>query len=211
MSAPPGPDNPDPAMLSPEQINLYIANHAEWQRKLMVRLRQLIHSTGHDVEEAWRSQVPHFDVASLPLLSITASKNAVCVHFPKGAQFKSSRLAYEPCAEDKPGRTVRFHEGDPLPEAGFTSLVNKAAALNLKLAGHHGKDALMEELEAVLKKDPTAWANWESFSPSHRKEYWEWIADGRREETRKRRIAKALEMIREGASHVEAGNQVPDA
>lgn len=190
-------------MQSPERINLYIAEHPEWQRKMMVRLRQIIHSACSDVEENWRAQGPHFDLASEPMLNFCASKNCVSVHFPKGAQFKSSRLPYEPCAEDKPGRTVKFKEGDALHEAGFTSLVQKAAALNRKLAERKGRETPYTELESVLRKDPSAWANWESFPPSHRKEYVEWVADGRKEETRKRRIAQALEMIREGMAREE--------
>jgi uncharacterized protein YdeI (YjbR/CyaY-like superfamily) len=35
-------------------------------------------------------------------------------------------------------------------------------------------------------------------SLSHRREYVEWIEETRREETRERRIAKAVERVREG-------------
>ncbi|MCB0772410.1 MAG: YdeI/OmpD-associated family protein [Flavobacteriales bacterium] len=200
-------------MLPSEQINLYIAEQPEWQRKLMVRLRQLIHSACPEVEEAWRAQAPHFDLASQPLLTITAGKTCISVQFPKGAQFKSTRQPYEPCAEDKPGRTVKFHEGSAIHEAGFSSLVTKAAALNQKLAkaGSEGKDPLHTELEAVLRKDPSAWANWGSFSPSCRREYEEWVNDGRSEETRKRRIAQALEMIRTGFTRQEEEHRVKGA
>ena len=195
-------------MLTPEQINLYIAGHPEWQRKLMVRLRQLVHSGTEEVQEKWRAQTPHFELAELPLLSISASKTSVSVTFPKGAQFKSTRMPYEACSEDKPGRCVKFREGDTINEAAFTTLVQRAIALNLKLAKEESEAAgnkapMYTELESVLRKDPSAWANWESFKPSSRKEYTEWVADGRKEETRKRRIAQALESIREGLTKEE--------
>ncbi|MBK7944376.1 MAG: DUF1801 domain-containing protein [Flavobacteriales bacterium] len=48
-------------MLPQEQINLYIAEQPEWQRKLLVRLRQLIHSVDEEVEETWKWNSPHFD------------------------------------------------------------------------------------------------------------------------------------------------------
>ena len=54
------------------------------------------------------------------------------------------------------------------------------------------------ELTQCLKKDDRAWEHWGKFSYSHKKEYVEWITDAKQDETRKRRIAKALEMIREG-------------
>ena len=190
-------------MLSPEQINLYIAGHPEWQRKLMVRLRQLVHSGNEDVQEKWRAQSPHFELAELPLLSISASKTSVSVTFVKGGQFKSTRMPYEACSEDKPGRCVKFREGDTINEAAFTTLVQRAIALNLKLAKDDSKEPLYTELESVLRKDASAWANWETFKPIYRKEYAEWVADGRKEETRKRRIAQALESIREGLTKEE--------
>ncbi len=194
-------------MLASERINLYIADQPEWHRRTMVRLRQLIHSASNEVEEQWRGQSPHFDVAGQPLLNITSSKTAVCVQFPKGAQFKSTRLPYENCAEDKTGRTVKFREGETINEAGFSNLVERAVALNHRIA-KAGEGTSSAELEAVLRKDPTAWANWETFSPSCRKEYTEWVADGRKEETRKRRIAQAFELIREGLTKEEEEHRV---
>lgn len=203
-------------MLIPEQINLYIAEHPEWQRKLMVRLRQLVHSVNADVEETWRAQSPHFDLASNPVLGICASKTSVSVIFPKGAQFKSARLPYEPCAEDKPGRTVKFREGDTINEAAFSALVQRAVAVNDKLTkveaeANGRKQPDHAELESILRKDPNAWANWGSFHASTRQEYAEWISDGKKEETRKRRIAQALEMIREGITKEEAEHRVKGA
>jgi uncharacterized protein YdeI (YjbR/CyaY-like superfamily) len=36
---------------------------------------------------------------------------------------------------------------------------------------------------------------------THRREYAEWIADAQKEETPTRRVAKALEMLRDGVRH----------
>ena len=41
-------------MQAQEQINLYIAELPEWQRKLLVRLRQLVHTVDDEVEETWK-------------------------------------------------------------------------------------------------------------------------------------------------------------
>lgn len=202
-------------MLTPEQINLYIAGHPEWQRKLLVRMRQLIHAVNEDVEETWRGQCPHFNIADMPVVGISATKTAVCATFPKGAHFKSARLPYESCQEEKPGRCIKLREGESLNEAAFSSLVNKAMAWALNAAnaegdgGHH--HAAHAELENVLRKDPSAWANWGAFSPAHRREYKEWVADGKKEETRKRRIAQALEMIRDGVTKEESEHRVKGA
>ena len=48
-------------MIATEQINLYIAEQPEWQRKLLVRARQIIHAVDPPVEETWKWNSPHFD------------------------------------------------------------------------------------------------------------------------------------------------------
>ena len=93
-------------MLIPEQINLYIAEHPEWQRKLMVRLRQLVHAVNDEVEETWRAQSPHFELASMPVLGICASKTSVSVMFPKGCLLYTSDAADERSSVDLGGRRI---------------------------------------------------------------------------------------------------------
>ena len=79
-------------------------------------------------------------------------------------------------------------------------------AIKLNQAGTKLSDAkparkalvLPTEFEAVLHKDEAAWEHWEKFNYTHKKEYVEWVNDAKQDETRKRRIAQALEMIRDG-------------
>lgn len=52
------------------------------------------------------------------------------------------------------------------------------------------------DLEAAL--DGEAREAFERMSYTHRKEYADWIMEAKRPETRKRRVAKAVQMIREG-------------
>lgn len=54
------------------------------------------------------------------------------------------------------------------------------------------------EFAAALKKNKKAAAVFEGFSPSCKREYVEWIAEAKREETRDKRIATAVEWIAEG-------------
>jgi uncharacterized protein YdeI (YjbR/CyaY-like superfamily) len=55
-------------------------------------------------------------------------------------------------------------------------------------------------LVAALKKNKKAQAAFEAFSPSHRREYIEWIAEAKTEPTRDKRIATTLEWLMEGKS-----------
>jgi hypothetical protein len=55
---------------------------------------------------------------------------------------------------------------------------------------------LPKDFAAALDND--ARAEFDRMSYSHRKDYVDWIKEAKREETRRRRIAKAVEMIRQG-------------
>jgi len=54
------------------------------------------------------------------------------------------------------------------------------------------------ELRAALDADPAAAAAFDAMSYSHRREYVEWVTDAKREETRRRRVAAAVERVRQG-------------
>jgi Bacteriocin-protection, YdeI or OmpD-Associated/Domain of unknown function (DUF1905) len=53
-------------------------------------------------------------------------------------------------------------------------------------------------LAAALAGDPAAQAKFDALAFTHRKEFARWIAEAKREETRERRVAQALTMLREG-------------
>ncbi len=192
-------------MQAQEKINLYIAEQPEWQRKQLVRLRQLIHSADATIEESWKWNSPHFDHKGI-MIGMNAFKKFVGVWFHKGALLKDTHGIFEVTGkEDEKGmRAYKIHEDEKINEKAFVDLVKQAIKVNeagTKL--HQSKPArkalqIPPELEMVLKKDDQAWHHWEGFSYSHRKEYVEWVTDAKKEETRKRRIAQALEMIREG-------------
>jgi uncharacterized protein YdeI (YjbR/CyaY-like superfamily) len=55
------------------------------------------------------------------------------------------------------------------------------------------------------KRSPAPWrgilcpkAAFEALAFTHRKEYARWVGDAKRQETRDRRVTRALEMLREG-------------
>jgi uncharacterized protein YdeI (YjbR/CyaY-like superfamily) len=88
------------------------------------------------------------------------------------------------------------------------SYVKKAAALNdagIKVPGRaqpkkRAPIPVPAFFATALKKNAKARKTFESFSPSHRREYLEWITEAKREETRKERLAKTIEWLSEGKS-----------
>lgn len=188
-----------------EQINSFIAEHPEWQRRLMVRFRQLIRAAEPEVIGVMRGNSPAFDHDG-PMVSMHAFKTCVSIWFHKGALLKDPHGLFRLSEKDdeRAVRKYKVSEGETIHEKAFSDLVEQAVKLNeagsKPVEPKSGKNliALPAEMETCLKRDEEAWEHWERFSPSHKREYVEWINDARQDETRKRRIAQALEMIREG-------------
>jgi bacteriocin resistance YdeI/OmpD-like protein/uncharacterized protein DUF1905 len=55
-----------------------------------------------------------------------------------------------------------------------------------------------EALADALAGDPEARVAYDGLAYTHRKEFARWVAEAKREETRERRVAQALELLREG-------------
>jgi len=57
-------------------------------------------------------------------------------------------------------------------------------------------EEIPQELAELLARDTTAKARWDRLAPSHQHEFNQWVGDAKRAETRARRAAQALEMIK---------------
>jgi hypothetical protein len=86
-------------------------------------------------------------------------------------------------------RAVREGAG---AEAGDT------VAVELELDTAPREVEVPEALATALAGDDAARAAYEGMAYTHRKEYARWVEEAKREETRERRVAQALEMLREG-------------
>lgn len=198
-------------MLAPEQINHYIAAQPEWQRKLLVRFRQLLHSADERIDESWKASAPCFELGDL-CIGTHALKSCVSVWFHRGSLLKDTHGLFQLSEKDSERelRKYKLFEGDSINEKAFVDLVRQAirrSDANVKAASPRTTSKVEElpaELGQVLQNDTEAMARWEELSAEHKAEYVEWITDAKQDESRKRRIAKSLELIREGLSKDEA-------
>jgi uncharacterized protein YdeI (YjbR/CyaY-like superfamily) len=107
------------------------------------------------------------------------------------------------------GHFGRLTQLSDLPsKTALARYVRKAAALNeqgVKARPVRKKAApktvrVPAQLAAALRTDKKAKAGFDAMSPSHKREYIEWITEAKGEETRGRRLAQAMEWIAEGKS-----------
>jgi len=72
------------------------------------------------------------------------------------------------------------------------------ATLTLELDTEPREVEVPPALTDALQGDSAARAAFDALAFTHRKEYARWIQEAKRDETRKRRVARALEMLRAG-------------
>lgn len=198
---------PDP------RINAYIENAAPFAQPILTRFRKLVHKACPDVTETIKWGMPAFEYKG-PLCSMAAFKKHCSFGFWKAALLADADpdkageiMTTSWGAPGRDGIAAKITSNDDLPsDAAIVRLIKKAAKLNddgVKLpAGKTAKEPLPmpADFAAALKETKGAKANFEKFPPSHKREYIEWIIEAKRDETRLKRIATAVEWIAEGKS-----------
>ena len=182
------------------RVDAYIDKAQPFAKPILQYLRKAVHAGCPDVVETMKWSVPHFTYQGM-LCSMASFKEHCTFGFWKASLLEvgGTRGAE---ARGQFGRITSVK--DLPPQKVLVALVEEAAALNetgVKVERQPRERQPLptpDYLLAALKKNKKALATFESFSPSHRREYVEWITEARREETRQRRLGTALEWLAEG-------------
>jgi uncharacterized protein YdeI (YjbR/CyaY-like superfamily) len=184
------------------RIDAYIEKSADFAKPILRHLRDVVHEACPDVEEKMKWSFPHFDYKGM-MCSMASFKEHCTFGF-----WKPELVLGDAAKEGGMGQFGRITSVKDLPaKKVLVGYVKKAKRLNDE--GVKPKRAqkskmkkrdidVPQDLVAALKKNAKARATFEAFSPSHRREYLEWITEAKREETRARRIAQAVEWMAEG-------------
>ena len=181
------------------RIDAYIQKSAPFARPILTHIREVVHAACPEVEETMKWSLPAFYYKG-PMCGMAAFKEHCAVNFWKGS------LIIEDPSDEGMGQLGRITSlRDLPPKKTLTAWVKKAGKLNdegikVPRAPRTKKAAVKvpPDLEKALAGNARARAAFERFSPSHRREYVEWIEEAKRAETRARRVATALEWLAEG-------------
>jgi uncharacterized protein YdeI (YjbR/CyaY-like superfamily) len=180
------------------RIDDYIAKAQPFARPILEKVRERVHAAMPDVEEAMKWSHPTYCRDGKIVLGTAAFKEHASVHFWRGQE-----LGFE-AKSGAMGQLGKLTSVDDLPQ-DFDSLIAQAVELSTnapapRKAKHPPKPApeLHPEFAAALDKAPNAKATMESFPPSCRREYLEWVAEAKQDATRQKRIATAIEWLSEG-------------
>ena len=179
------------------RVDDYIEKSAPFARPILRRIRDVVHVGCPEVEETMKWSFPHF--MHHGILCSMASFKAHCAF-----GFWKEQLMTGTTGPPKFGKVTSLKD---LPSrAAFLRLVREAVRLNedgveppprTKPERPRSVRAPADLLSA-LNNNPRARAAYDEMSPSHKREYIEWITEAKRDETRKRRVSAAVEWMAEG-------------
>lgn len=183
------------------RIDSYITNAQPFARPILEKVRERAHAAIPDVEETMKWSMPAFTVGGKIVLIMSAFKAHAALNFWRGQEIGDGT--------PKAGAMGQFGRltsvGDLPPDAELDALIREAAALaKTAPAPRKTKHApkpepeMHPEFDAALRKAPKAKATFDAFPPSCRREYVEWVSEAKRDETRQKRVATAVEWLAEG-------------
>ena len=185
-----------------KRVDAYIARQAEFAKPILTHLRSLVHDGCPDVEENIKWGVPAFEYKG-PMCGMAAFKQHCTFGF-----WKHSLIVDGAPEKDAMGNFGRITSLKDLPsDKTLTGYDRKATELNdngvkVERPRTAPKKPLPvpADFRAALKKSAAAKKHFDAFSPSHKREYIEWVTEAKTDATRERRLLTALEWIKEGKS-----------
>lgn len=189
---------------SPE-TDAYIAKAAPFAQEILNHLRAIIHQTVPNIKETTKWGMPHFETDKVIVASMAAFKNHCSFGFWNASLLSDPEGILNLAANHGMGHLGKMTNLKDLPkDAILKKYIKEAAALeqNHKQATkkERPKIEIPASFLAALEGNKKTKAIFDKMSPSHQKEYNEWIAEAKRDATRDNRIAQALEWIAEGKS-----------
>jgi uncharacterized protein YdeI (YjbR/CyaY-like superfamily) len=188
-------------MKTDPRSDAYIESRQAFAQPILRRIRAAVHAACPDVEETLKWSMPSFVYKGKILAGMAAFKAHATLGFWNG-----SELLDEGARQDGAmGQFGRLTSVDDLPQpAELAKLIEKAMALvdsgakPARAVKPKPPFTVPDDLRVALDKAPAAAATFDGFAPSAQRDYVEWVTEAKREETRAKRVAQAVEWMAEG-------------
>ncbi len=177
-----------------------------WQAAVVRKLRELVHKADPDITEEIKWGTPYFEHNG-GVTWLFCATEWVHFSFPQGVLLDVPKGTWEegPDTESKAKRTMKFREGQEIPEELIIRLVKQAVANNktgkkvdfgAPKPGSRTFD-VPHEYESFLRENGQLEAY--KARPYYQQKGWvQWIEQAKQEETRQKRKDKMLEELQEG-------------
>jgi len=190
-------------------IDAYIAKAQPFAQPILLHLRKLVHKACPNVEEKVKWGMPFFDYKG-PMANMAAFKQHCSFGFWKASLMSDSALLETAKSAVAMGHLGKITSLKDLPkDAQIIAYIKEAMQLNeagKKVAKPKPVAAskplvIPDYITEAIKQNEQAFATFQAFAPSHKKEYVLWIDEAKTEATKLKRLAKAIETMAEGKPH----------
>lgn len=189
-------------MVRAKNVEDYIAATPEWAQNKLIQIRTIL--VGTSLKETIKWGAPTY-VGKTNVVGLGAFKNFVSVWFYQGVFLVDEHRVLVAAQDETKGlRQWRFYPDDEVKLSLLEQYVNEAIlndtkGMKIKPSSTKKPVEIPQQLEDALNQDQRARESFEKMSPSHQREYCEYIAEAKKEETKQRRVAKCLKLIQQNA------------
>lgn len=179
-------------------ITEYIAKSPEFAQKICNKLRHIILRADPNIIEDWKWGPNYYKNGMV--CGYGAFKGWVTFTFFQGALMKDTKQLFNYGDANAHNRSIKLTDVSEINESVLTSYLKEAIKINesgTAVPLSYAKDktiAVPKDFKEALEKAKKL-EKFEKLPYAHRKEYVVWIEDAKKEETRARRIEKAIKMI----------------
>lgn len=183
------------------RVDAYVDRAQPFARPILEHIRARVHAAVPEVEETLKWGAPAFTLKGKILLVMAAFKKHAALNFWRGQELRGDDAQAEGMGQFGKLASV----ADLPPNEELEELIREAARLSEAAPAPrkmkhppNEQGAIHPAFAAALAKAPKAKATLDGFTPGARREYLDWIAEAKRDETRDKRIATAVEWLTEG-------------
>lgn len=192
------------------RIDAFIARSAPFAQPILIHLREMVHLACPEVNETIKWGMPSFEYGESILCGMAAFKNHCSFSFWRGSALTDPHNVLQELGEKSGmGHFGKMTDISQLPDDKILiEYIQEAMKLNEKGVKALPKTRVKKTTPATitppdyflekLKETPEALATFTGFSPSHKREYIEWITEAKTEATRHKRMLQAIQWMAEG-------------
>jgi uncharacterized protein YdeI (YjbR/CyaY-like superfamily) len=187
------------------EVDVYIEDAADFARPILRKLRELFHQACPEIEESIKWSSPFFEHKGI-VGYMTAFKQHVSYGFWKADLMTDPAGILRRAGKARAARLKAASVEDLPADSVLIQYIEEAVDLNqrgVKVSrtqpdSKREKLTIPDDLAAALAENAKARTCFADLSYGRRKDYVEWITEAKREATRRKRLATALEWLAEG-------------
>lgn len=189
-----------------ERVDAYIEKSAPFAQEILKHIRNVVHQASPLINETIKWGFPHFDYKAT-ICSMAGFKAHCAFGFWKASLMKDPYQLFGDKREAM-GHLGRLESLADLPsDKILTEYILEALRIDetglkvKKIATATKAEIPMPNyFEIALVNNPKAKQQFDNFSPSHRREYLEWVTTAKTEATQLKRMATAIAWLTDGKS-----------